>query len=347
MVQTVISKYRWKIGNFSEKVLENRMITLSTHFHLNDKPEAELRVAVYQGKSLRLNCENIDQVGGLKLVSKFWLECGGNKFCEHVEACVFKKSYKYAGDFMKGCNLDDLKKFIAGGSVMVCFNIILGDSVDDFYEAEAKSDAIEAERARIDAFIGNIGNLHSEGHFDLKVQAGGKEFNAFKSVLMAQSEIFKLMLSSPEFTTAEEKFINIDEIAGIEATKGTEAETDETKAKVIEALLNWMHFLNVDNLDEIACDLYKAADKYQIIALMNVCTQAMTRNLTVENLPSRTILASVYKIEELKGAILSFVEKDDKNSESLIPSYEWFVIKGSDIEFCENISAKIPEQRRK
>jgi len=59
-------------------------------------------------------------------------------------------------------------------------------------------------------FALNMSALHSERYFDLKVQAGGKEFKAIKHVLMSSSEIFKVMLSSPNSIEAQDNLIKIE-----------------------------------------------------------------------------------------------------------------------------------------
>jgi len=334
MLHPIMSKYRWKIDKFDQEVLKSRMPQLSTLFRLNDKPEADMRVSIRKHETLKIRCDNINQVGGLNLVSKFWLERGSNKFGECVEAFVLNEQDTYSINFMEKCNKEQLEEFVGGGSVTVCFNIILGDSVNDFDEEEATPNAIEAEQAGIDAFMGNIGKMYSEGHHDLTIQVGEKKFNAVKHILMGHSEIFKVILSSPNSIKAQSNVIKIsDNLIKIE----------RIGADVIEAMLKWMHFSKVDNLDKISEDLYEAGYKYQIAPLMNVCTQAMSKNLSMENLLARVFLAEIYQIDELKNSIIRFVQKDRNNSQTLIASEEWALVEISDVEFSEQILNNIPK----
>jgi len=166
----------------------------------------------------------------------------------------------------------------------------------------------ETDQPAIDPFMANLSKLYSKGHYDLTIQADGKEFKAFKNVLMSHSEIFEVMLSSPNSIEAQTNLIKIENIG----------------ADIIEASVNWMHFLKLDNLDKIACDLYKAAHKYQISPLLKICTQAMSHNLSVENLATRVILAYIYEVEELKDSILRFGQQDRRNIRILLASKEWF-----------------------
>jgi len=208
-------------------------------------------------------------------------------------------------------DLADLQKFIVGDSVTACIKIKLGDSVDDFDDFDNKEPEVtstETDQPAIHPFMENLSKIYSKGHHDLKIQADGKEFKAIKHVLMSHSEIFEVMLSSPHSIEAQTNLIKIENIG----------------ADIIEALVKWMHFLKLDNLDEIACDLYKAAHKYQILPLMEICTQAMSHNLSVENLVTRVILAYVYEVEELKDSILRFVQQGRRNTRILFASKEWF-----------------------
>jgi len=171
-------------------------------------------------------------------------------------------------------------------------------------------------------FVLSMGKSYSEGHNDLTIQAGGKEFKAYKNVLMAHSEIFQVMLSSPNSTEAQQSLVKIEDIS----------------ADVIQALIDWMHFLKLDNLEEIACDLYKAAYAYKILPLMDRCVRAMSSNLTIENLASRIILAYTY---ELKISILRFVQEDYRNVCKLIVSNEWIEFTAENFELAREIAQEL------
>jgi len=303
----VVTEFKWKLNDFSQRFIDDYEDeeAWSEVFSLKAKPEAEFSVSISDYDDVCLYCDEIGQTGELNLVSKFWLESGGNKFLE-------RESGFYSDSFLMDSDLADLQKFIVGDSVTICFNIKIGDSVSEFEKYESEG---------IDAFMENIGEMHSEGHHDLIIQADGKEFKAYKSILMGHSKIFKVMLSSPNSTEAQQNLIKIE----------------NTGADVIEALVNWMHFLKVENLKEIACELYKAAHKYDIAPLMKRCIRAMTSNLTVENLPSLVILAYIYEVDELKSAILSFVEKDRGNLRALMTSDEWNNILSENRELAKKI----------
>jgi len=325
----VVTGSSWKLDDFTQRFISKDTKLWSETFSLNGKPEVKFKLRIRNYHNVYLYCDKIGQTKELKLVSKFWVESGGNKFLERVKTCMFKHDGQFVGTFLEESDLAKLKKSIVGDSITVCFKIKLGDSVKDFDDEKAKTSVIEPEQARIDSSIEkrhsnepevtaskpslleqlalNVGHLYSKGHHDLIIQAGGKEFKAFKNVLMSHSEVFEIMLSSPTSVEARDSLIKIEDIG----------------ADVIEAMINWMHFLKLRKLGKIACDLYKAAHKYQIAPLIEICTKAMSDNLTADNLPSRVILAYIYEVEELKSRILRFVQKDRKNVKNLIASDEW------------------------
>jgi len=324
-----VTEFKWKLPKFSAQFIKNSGNNWSKIFSLNGKPETKFKVHIRSYRDIQLYCDKIGKAGELNLVSKFWLESGKNKFCERVKTCAFKNSDDYSEPFLTESDLADLKKFIVGDVVTICLQIKLGDSVRDFDDKKAKTIAIKAERIGIGSFVENLGSkgsevtpkkpslleqlalniskLYSKGHHDMTIQADGKEFKAFKNVLMAHSQIFEVMLSSPNSIEARDNLIKIE----------------DTDAETIEALVKWMHFLEVENLNEISCKLYKVAHKYQIAPLLEICTQTMSTSLKVDHLPSRIILAYIYEIDELKRNILHFVQKDHKNVQTLIASNEW------------------------
>jgi len=321
----VFTEFKWKVDGFLQRFVDNdedeAEVVWSEIFSLNDKPEAEFRVAIWNCDDISICCNNTGQTGKLKLVSKFWLESGCKKFCERVKVCVFSNNwpgFKYSETFLKKSDLADLKKFIVGGSVTICFKIKIGDSISEF-------DDKQSEQAGLDAFNEKIGGLRSEGHFDLTIQAGNKEFKALKHVLMSHSRIFKMMLSSPNSIEAQTSLIKIE----------------DASSDVIEALVRWMHFLKVDNLHKISEDLYKVAHKYEISTLMKICIQSMCKTLKVRNLPSRIILAYTYNAEDLKNYIIRFVRKHPKRICALMTSDEWSNLLNENRELAKQIGDDI------
>jgi hypothetical protein len=70
--------------------------------------------------------------------------------------------------------------------------------------------------------------------------------------MMAYSDVFMTMLFSPNYIEAKTGIIKIDDI----------------RADIVEAMIRWLHVFELENLDVIANELFKAAHKYSIRPLM-------------------------------------------------------------------------------
>jgi len=313
---TVVTEFKWKVGGFTRRFIDDDEFISSEEFSLKDMPGTNFHLYISGiSKNIYLYRNKIGRKEEIKLSTKFWLESGGIKFKECVKRCVFINSdseYKVLPN-----KFADLKTLITGDSLTICLKLKLGHSIEGLDDEEPKMKEIEMDEPDIyKQFALNVSTLHSEGHSDLTIQAGGKEFKAYKNVLMSHSEVFKRMLSCSNLIEAQTSLVKIEN-AG---------------ADVIEALVRWMHFLTVDNLDNISEDLYKIAHKYQIGPLM------------VENLASRIILAYIYEAEDLKSYVVRFVQKDPKNFSALISSDEWLDFANENREMAKQIGIDIGKQ---
>lgn len=70
-------------------------------------------------------------------------------------------------------------------------------------------------------------------------------------ILVAHSNVFKRMFSTPNCKETQTGIIEIKDF----------------KAPIIEALIQFMHIEEVDNLEPNAIDLFKVADKYNVEGL--------------------------------------------------------------------------------
>jgi len=342
----VFTEFKWKVDNF-----EKYKYGWSRPFKLKGTKDSKLSARIGGYDEISLRCENMGQAGELKVISKFWIKCGSNKFCERVKACAFDQNGQLSEPFLEKSDLADLQTSAFGKDVTICFKIALGDSVNDFDEEEATPNAIEPEQAGIDLSTEpqysneseviptepklleelalNIGKRYLNGYHDLIIQAGGKEFKAVKTVLMAHSPVFELMLSSDKFVEAQGNVIQIEEIRGVPKEKD--------KAEVIEAFLTWMHFLKLEKLDNISENLYKAACKYQIYPLKKICTQSMLKTLNARNLPLRVILAYMFRVEDLMCYIIRFVQKYPQSFGDFVVSHEWSEFRSSNLKKAKRI----------
>jgi hypothetical protein len=169
----------------------------------------------------------------------------------------------------------------------------------------------DSEDTEQEAYRNKVGQtmleLHSNGYSDVIIQVKNKEFKTSKVILMVHSDVFKRMLSRPNSTEAQTGIIKIK----------------DAKPKVIKALIRWMYQVEIPNMNKVANDLYRVADKYEIDFLKKQCVKAMIEGLSNKNLLSRLILAYKYSEEQLKQGILTFLREDSKNLQSLMASDEW------------------------
>ena len=85
-------------------------------------------------------------------------------------------------------------------------------------------------------------------------------------------------------------------------------------------MLEWIYCDSVQNLKEdVALELYKAADKFVVPGLKTVCEDFLIKHLKVENVIERAILANMVDSVKLVDATIDFIianideifEKDD------------------------------------
>jgi len=163
--------------------------------------------------------------------------------------------------------------------------------------------------------------LHSDGHYDLTIQVADKEFKAFKYALMSCSDVFRRMLSCSNSTESKTGIIKINDI----------------KPAVIEALLKWIYQAEIVNMEEVADDLYRAADKYDIDLLKKKCINVMFESFSMEDAMSRLMLAYDFNDEKLKERVLNFLNENSKHLKSLMASDEWTELSINDPELRKKI----------
>jgi len=295
----VATKIKWEVGDFTQRFIRaSEELEPGNSFRLSDYPDAEFSLWISQNSSVHLVCEELGGHETIEFFAKFWLETGGNKLFSCVKECAFKELSCLSPDFFPaGLLLRDLEKLVVDDTVTICFKIKRGDFGTD-----------EPKRTGIVAFTEEIEKLHSEGKFDLKIQADDKEFKVYKNVLMCQSEIFKVMLTSPHFVEATANLIKFKDIS----------------AEDMKALVNWMHFAKIENFDEISCELYKAAHLYHIEPLMSACVQSMCKGFSFENIAPRVILAYIYEGNEVRASAEQFIQEQDRERvRELMSSEEW------------------------
>jgi len=320
------------VDGFTQRFINNREWCWSEVFSLDDLPGIEFKVFIWPAYGIHLVFTNIGQHEEVKLSAKLWIESNGRKFNECVKQCSFiKTKVNHAvNPLWPQFKFANLKQFIIEDSLTICLKLKLRHSIEGLADEELKMDTTEVKEKELGKKIRLVTcELYSKGHFDIKIQAGGKVFKAFRIALVVHSEVFKRLI--------------LDLILGPNSVKGPGGliKIEDTDAEIVEALLNWMHLSKIDNLDNISEGLFCIAHKYQVSPLLKICVQSMIKTLKLENLPSRIILSYVYDVEDLKRCIIRFIHQDSKNIGALISSDEGIDFASENRELAKQIGAEI------
>ncbi|XP_071042753.1 speckle-type POZ protein-like [Parasteatoda tepidariorum] len=140
---------------------------------------------------------------------------------------------------------------------------------------------------------------------DVAIQVEDTTIKAHKAVLSSRSPVFCKMF----------------EHLALETTKG-EIEVTDIQASIMKKLINYLYCGEKDSLQyEEACELYYAADKYEILGLREACMKDLLSLLDVSNACPMLSLAYRHSDEAFKEQIMNFISKNFKsiaNTESWI-----------------------------
>lgn len=127
---------------------------------------------------------------------------------------------------------------------------------------------------------------------DFKIQCkDGKTFDAHKVILALRSPVFNAMFTS-DTKEAKENLMIIGDF----------------NSEIILELLRYVYCRKVENFDEIALDLIRAADKYLLDDLKEFCVKGLVRQLTSDNiLKMLTICDKISKTEKLFNSCFDLI----------------------------------------
>lgn len=160
----------------------------------------------------------------------------------------------------------------------------------------------------------NFGRLFDNNQFtDFIFTVSGVEFHIHKAILALYSPVF------------EDIFEN-DLLA---EKKDNRAVINDFNPKVFKEVLRFIYTGEIENFYEIALELLKIADKYEIKALKTVCEQRMCvhlLDLPVEDAIVLLACADMYRCEWLKSRIIEFIVS---RPNSIVTTVAWkeFILK--------------------
>jgi len=150
----------------------------------------------------------------------------------------------------------------------------------------------------------HLGKVFSDKEFtDIKIKCEGQSFDCHIAILAARSPVFKAMFQS-NMKEKETQKVAIDDFT----------------PNVVAEMLNFMYTGTVsshDAIGEIATDLLRAADKYQVDLLKNVCEDRLCSTVEVTNCVDYLVLGDMYQTLKLKRKA---VETIAENVDSIMDS---------------------------
>jgi len=202
---------------------------------------------------------------------------------------------------------------------------------DTVFNCRASSICCEIKHTKTQALLSNfrenLWNAYKNGlRNTCVIQVEGKEFEISKTILTAQSEVFKCMFSMDNTEESQTGIVKISDI----------------NVNVVEALIQFLHLGYVENLEEIADKLFIAADKYMILDLKGQCANFIGASLGKENFFDITVFAFKQNSDELKTRILDFLSKsNDGIFMALLTSEEWHQFFSNNVQLAKEIAETI------
>ncbi|GFY68312.1 hypothetical protein TNIN_219511 [Trichonephila inaurata madagascariensis] len=138
---------------------------------------------------------------------------------------------------------------------------------------------------------------------DTKLKTKTRTFSAHKNILSARSAVFKAMFTN-DMRERNSECVNIEDL------------DDDT----VQSMLLYMYTATLPDLDwDSACNLYTAADKYDMLRLRSECSSFLKDNLSPDNACDLLILADMHQDEDLKSKVDEFI----LNDEEIFDTNEW------------------------
>ncbi|XP_055947092.1 protein roadkill-like [Argiope bruennichi] len=133
--------------------------------------------------------------------------------------------------------------------------------------------------------------LVAETFSDVTIVAGDEEIKAHKAILSARSEVFHQILKIRSTLKNSYKLT-----------------FDNLSKEAIREMIRFIYAGEMGNVSfEVACELFYAADKYQIKLLKKTCSKILANNLNQDNVFRVLILADRHISIKLKDSCLRYI----------------------------------------
>ncbi|GIY68448.1 speckle-type POZ protein [Caerostris extrusa] len=151
----------------------------------------------------------------------------------------------------------------------------------------------------------NMKLLYSDGLLsDVKLKTKTATFPAHRNILSVRSSVFKAMFSSD-----------------MREKHGDSVDIEDISDYTLKRMLEYLYTADVEGLQwESAIDLYKAADKYEILSLKKQCSSFLKFSLTPTKACEILLLSDMYQDDDLKTYVQNYILKCDKD---IFNSKDW------------------------
>ncbi|KAL6953829.1 hypothetical protein U1Q18_046959 [Sarracenia purpurea var. burkii] len=126
---------------------------------------------------------------------------------------------------------------------------------------------------------------------DVTIVVNGTEYPVHRTVLAARSAVFSAMFEQNGMKESEKNRIDVTDIS----------------EDVMEEMLRYIYTANVKNLNDIADDLFEAADKYDLGELKVLCESFLYNDLSVDNAASTLALADLHRAYGFKSKVMNYI----------------------------------------
>lgn len=146
------------------------------------------------------------------------------------------------------------------------------------------------------ASFGSLLNTTTDTHHDIVFEVGDEEIKAHKSILSVRNHVFAAMFAH----NYQENISNRVKI-------------EDIPANIFKMLLHYLYTAVMPAPKELNIDILKAAHKYGILELEQMCLKSIDATLSNDNAIEVLVLYDMYGFEQNKEQVIKFINKNCEN----------------------------------
>lgn len=184
---------------------------------------------------------------------------------------------------------DPNNKILRNNKLCILCGIIINTNLNN---NAVENHCIKSNANRLNHFDKYEELLKSKACSDVVVVSGEKKFHLHKCILITHSDVFKAMFSRVTKNKNQNR-----------------VEIKDTTCEVLEELFRFIYTGKVGDIEKIACELFTAAEKYNVKDLKILCEEAMCANLELDNSVDYFNFADSNNAEKLKAASIEYMSE--------------------------------------